>query len=64
MKANQMDDQAQDQRPEPTLPRKSPAERRAAIQEIVQRAQIKRVLGGADAAHSGDFLYGEDGLPV
>lgn len=64
IKAIAMDDQAPDQTPKGNLPEEVAAGRRAAIDQIVQRARAKRLPDGPDAAHSADHLYGEDGLPV
>ncbi|MCV0398104.1 MAG: type II toxin-antitoxin system prevent-host-death family antitoxin [Rhizobiaceae bacterium] len=37
---------------------------RRALMEEVRAAAAAKVLPGPDAAHSQDFLYGDDGLPT
>ena len=37
---------------------------RRALMEKVRAAAASKALPGADAAHSQDFLYGDDGLPA
>lgn len=36
---------------------------RRALMESVRTAAVAKATAGADAAHSQDFLYGEEGLP-
>lgn len=47
----------------PIVAARSPAERRA-LMERVRTSAAAKVGPGPDAAHSQDFLYGEDGLPA
>ena len=37
---------------------------RRALMEKVRAAAAAKALPGADAAHSQDFLYGDDGMPA
>jgi prevent-host-death family protein len=41
---------------------KSPAERRKVL-EAIRASAMAKATPGPDAAHSQDFLYGEDGMP-
>jgi prevent-host-death family protein len=47
----------------PSIRVPSPTSRRA-LMERVRIAAAAKVLAGADAAHSQDFLYDDDGLPA
>jgi len=40
------------------------AQERWAVMERVRAAAASKVRPGADAAHSQDFLYDDDGLPI
>ena len=44
--------------------RKLTPEERGRILEEFQRSASAKVTPGPDAAHSADFLYGDDGLPA
>jgi len=39
------------------------AQRRALVAQL-QKSVARKILPGPDAAHSQDFLYDEDGLPI
>lgn len=47
----------------PSIPVPTPASRRA-LMDRVRMAAAAKVVPGADAAHSQDFLYDDDGLPA
>jgi prevent-host-death family protein len=47
----------------PVKPKLTPEERGRILEEF-QRSVKGKVLPGPDAAHSADFLYGDDGLPA
>jgi len=47
----------------PAMAAPGKAERRAALERF-QRSAFSKITPGPDAAHSQDFLYGEDGLPA
>lgn len=42
----------------------SSRESRRALLQAVRAAAVGKAVPGPDAAHSQDFLYGEDGLPL
>jgi prevent-host-death family protein len=48
------------------VPARAPTDsaRRRAIVQAVQAAAAAKATPGPDAAHSQDFLYGDDGLPA